>query len=150
TVIAVLVNPTNPNTEALVENLQAAARILGVQLHILHASAERDFDTVFASLGHQLQAGALVIGSIDPFFQSRSEQLAALALRHAVPAASFGPEFVAAGGLMSYTGSVREMYRIAGVYAGRILKGEKPGELPVQLATKFELAINLKTAKALG
>jgi len=148
TVIAVLVNPTNPNTEALVRDLQAAARILGVQLHILHASAERDFDTVFASLG-QPRAGALVIGSIDPFFQSRSEQLAALAFRHAVPAVSFDREFVAAGGLMSYTGSVSDMYHIAGVYAGRILKGEKPGELPVQLATKFELVINLKTAKAL-
>jgi putative ABC transport system substrate-binding protein len=149
TVIAVLVNPTNPNTEALVRDLQAAARILGVQLHILHASAERDFDTVFALLG-QLRAGALVISSIDPFFQSRSEQLAAFALRHAVSAVSFDREFVAAGGLMSYAGSAPDTYRTAGVYAGRILKGEKPSDLPVQQSTKLELAINLKTAKALG
>jgi putative ABC transport system substrate-binding protein len=149
TVIAVLVNPTNPNTEALVRDVQTAARILGVQLHILNARSERDFDTVFASLG-QLRAGALVIGTIDPFFQSRSEQLAALALHDAVPAVSFGREFVAAGGLMSYTGSTPEMYRIAGVYAGRILKGERPADLPVQQTTKFELVINLKTAKALG
>jgi putative tryptophan/tyrosine transport system substrate-binding protein len=98
----------------------------------------------------QLQAGALVIGSIDPFFQSRSEHPAALAFRHAVPAVSFDREFVAAGGLMSYTGSVSDMYHIAGVYGGRVLKGEKPGELPVQLATKFELVINLKTGKARG
>jgi putative ABC transport system substrate-binding protein len=149
TIIAVLVNPTNPNTEALVRDLQAAARILGVQLHILHANAERDFDTVFASWG-QLRAGALVIGSIDAFLNSRSKPLAQLALRHAVPVVSFDRELVAAGGLMSYTGSVPDMYRIAGVYAGRILKGDKPGELPVQLATRFELVINLMTAKALG
>jgi putative ABC transport system substrate-binding protein len=132
-----------------VRDLQAAARILGVQLHVLHASTERDFDTGFASLG-QLRAGALVIGSIDPFLSSRSEQLAALALRHAVPAVSVNREFVAAGGLMSYAGSVPDMYRIAGVYTGRILKGEKPANLPVQQATKYELFINLKTAKALG
>jgi putative ABC transport system substrate-binding protein len=149
TVIGVLVNPTNPNTEALVRDLQTAARILGVQLHVLHASAERDFDTVFASLG-QLRAGALVIGTFDTFLQSRSEQLAALALRHAVPAVSFDREFVAAGGLMGYSGSVPEMYHIAGVYAGRILKGEKPGELPVQRVTKFDFGVNLKTARALG
>jgi putative ABC transport system substrate-binding protein len=148
TVIAVLVNPTNPNAETLLRDLQAAARILGVQLHVLHASAERDLDTVFASLG-QLRAGALVIG-IDPFFTSRSEQLAALALRHAVAAISVIREFVAAGGLMSYGGSNPGMYRIAGVYAGRILKGEKPADLPVQQATKVELIINLKTAKSLG
>jgi putative ABC transport system substrate-binding protein len=149
TVIAVLVNPTNPHTEDLVRDLQAAARILGVQLHILHASAERDFDTVFASLD-QLRAGALVFGSLDPFFLSRSERLAALALRHAVPAVSFDREFVAAGGLMGYAGSTPDMYRIAGVYTGRILKGEKPADLPVQQATKVEMFINMKTAKALG
>jgi putative ABC transport system substrate-binding protein len=149
TVIAVLVNPANPHSEALVRDLQAAARILGVQLHILHASAERDFDTVFASLG-QLRAGALVFGSLDPFFLSQSERLAALALRHAVPAVSFDREFVVAGGLMGYAGSTPDMYRIAGVYTGRILKGEKPADLPVQQATKVELFINMKTAKALG
>jgi putative tryptophan/tyrosine transport system substrate-binding protein len=144
----VLVNPTNPNAETVSRGLQAAARILGVQLHVLHASAEREFDTVFASLG-QLRAGALVIGP-DPLFIARSEQLAALALRHAVPAIYSIREFVAAGGLMSYGGSNPDMYRIAGVYAGRILKGDKPADLPVQQTTKVELVINLKTAKALG
>ena len=148
TVIAVLVNPTNPNAETLLRDLQAPARILGVQLHVLHASAERDFDTVFATLV-QLQAGALVIGN-DPFFASRSEHLAALTLRHAVPAIFQDRPFVAAGGLMSYGGSNPEIYRIAGVYAGRILKGGKPADLPVQQATKVELIINMKTAKALG
>jgi len=148
TVIAVLVNPSNPNAETVLRELQAAARILGVQLHVLHASAEREFDTVFASLG-QPGAGALVIGP-DPLFVARSEQLASLALRHAVPAISFIRDFVAAGGLMSYGGSNPDMYRIAGVYAGRILKGDKPADLPVQQTTKVELIINLKTAKALG
>jgi putative tryptophan/tyrosine transport system substrate-binding protein len=149
TIIAVLVNPTNPNAETLLGNLQAAARILGVQLHFLHASTERDFDRVFATWP-QLGAGVLVISGTDPFLSSRSEQLAALALRHAVPATSFIREFVAAGGLMSYGGSTPDMYRIAGVYTGRILKGENPGDLPVQQATKVELIINLKTARALG
>jgi putative ABC transport system substrate-binding protein len=148
TVIAVLVNPTNPNAETVSRGLQAAARILGVQLDVLHASAEREFDTVFASLG-QLRAGALVIGP-DPLFIARSEQLAALALRHAVPAIFSIREFVAAGGLMSYGGGNPDMYRIAGVYAGRILRGEKPSDLPVQQSTKIELLINMKTAKALG
>jgi putative ABC transport system substrate-binding protein len=149
TIIAVLVNPTNPNAETLLGNLQAAARILGVQLHFLHASTERDFDRVFATWP-QLGAGVLVISGTDPFLSSRSEQLAALALRHAVPATSFIRDFVAAGGLMSYGGSNPDMYRIVGVYTGRILKGENPGDLPVQQATKVELIINLKTAKALG
>jgi putative ABC transport system substrate-binding protein len=148
TVIAVLVNPTNPNAETVSTGLQAAARILGVQLHVLHASAEREFDTVFATLG-QPRAGALVI-SPDPLFTARSEQLAALALRHAVPAISAIREFVAAGGLMSYGGSNPDMYRIAGVYAGRILRGDKPADLPVQQAVKVELIINLITAKVLG
>jgi putative ABC transport system substrate-binding protein len=148
TVIAVVVNPTHPNAETVVRELQAAARILGVQLHVLHASAEREFDTVFATLGQQ-RAGALVIGP-DPLFVARSEQLAALALRHAVPAFSFVRDFVAAGGLMSYGGSNSDMYRIAGVYAGRILRGDKPADLPVQQTTKVELIINMKTAKALG
>jgi putative tryptophan/tyrosine transport system substrate-binding protein len=148
TIIAVLVNSTNPNTEALVRDLQAAARTLGLQLHVLHASTERDFDTVFATLV-QLRAGALVIGT-DAFFNSRSEQLATLALRHAIPAIYQERAFVAAGGLMSYGANVADAYRPAGGYAGRILKGEKPADLPVQQVTKLDLVINLKTAKALG
>jgi putative ABC transport system substrate-binding protein len=148
TVIAVLVNPTQPTAETELKDLQAAARTLGLQLHVLHASTERDFDTVFATLV-QLRGGALVIGN-DTFFFSRSEQLAALALRHAVPAIFPDHVFAAAGGLMSYGGSTLNIYRIAGTYTGRILKGERPSDLPVQQATKFELVINLKTAKALG
>ena len=149
TVIAVLVNPTDPSSsETQLKNLQAAARVLGVQLRVLHASTERDFDTVFATLV-QLRAGALVIGT-DAFFTGRSEQLAALALRHAIPAIFQEHEFTAAGGLMSYGGSTTDIYRIAGTYTGRILKGERPSDLPVQQATKLELIIDLKTAKALG
>ena len=148
TMIAVLVNPTNPNTEAFVSDLQTAALALGLQLDILHASTERDFDTVFATLSG-LRPGALVIAS-DSFFVSRSEQLAALALRHAVPAIFQNRDFVAAGGLISYGASVPDSYRLAGIYTGRILKGEKPADLPVQQVTKLELVINRKTAKALG
>jgi putative ABC transport system substrate-binding protein len=144
--IALLVNPTNPNS--VPTSLQAAAGTLGLQLHVLHASTEGDFDTVFATAA-QLRAGALVIGT-DPFFTSRNELLAALTVRHAVPAISQNREFVAAGGLMSYGGSLAETYRLAGVYVGRILSGEKPADLPIQLATKVELNINLKTAEALG
>ena len=148
TVMALLVNPAYPAAETQSRDMQAAARTLGLQLHVLHASTERDFDTAFATLV-QLRAGALVIGT-DAFFINRSELLAALALRHAVPAIFQFREFVAAGGLMSYAGSVRDDYRLVGVYTGRILKGEKPADLPVQQGTKFELFINLKTAKALG
>jgi ABC-type uncharacterized transport system substrate-binding protein len=149
TVIAALVNPTNPVlAETLTRNLQTAARTLGVQLHVLHASSEQDFDTVFASLV-QLRAGGLVIGA-DALFNSRSEQLAALTIRHAVPAVYQYREFVSAGGLMSYGTTVVDTYRPLGVYTGRILKGEKPAELAVQQATKLELIINVKTAKALG
>jgi len=149
TVIAVLVNPTDPSSsETQLKNLQAAARVLGVQLPVLHASTEQDFDTVFATLV-QLRAGALVIGT-DAFFTGRSEQLAALALRHAIPTIFQEHEFAAAGGLMSDGGSTTDIYRIAGTYTGRILKGERPSDLPVQQATKLELIINLKTANALG
>ncbi len=148
TVIALLINPTSPTAEIQSRNMQAAARNLGLQLHVLHASTERDFDTVFATLA-QLRAGGLVIGA-DAFFVSRSEQLAALALRHAVPAIYQFRAFTAAGGLMSYGSNLTDAYRLAGVYTGRILKGEKPADLPIQQSTKVELIINLKTAKALG
>ena len=149
TVVALLVNPTNP---ALAETqsrvLPAAARSLGLSLHVLNASTDRDFDAVFASLA-ELRAGALVIG-VDAFFNSRSDRLAALAARHAVPTVSAYQEFTAAGGLMSYGGSIVASSRQAGVYAGRILKGEKPADLPVMQSTKVNLIINLRTAKTLG
>ena len=147
-VFAVLINPSSPLAETLLQTLQAAARALGRQLHVVQASTERDFDPVFASLA-QLRAGGLVI-TPDAFFFGHSEQLAVLALRHAVPAIYQSREFTAAGGLMSYGSSLTDMYRLAGVYTGRILKGEKPADLPVQQSTKVELFINLKTAKAFG
>ena len=145
--IALLVNPTNPTAKTVSKDLQAAARTLGLQLHVLHASSERDIDDAFATLAH-LRAGGLVIGS-DVFFNAHIEQLGTLAVRHAVPTI-YQYEFAAAGGLMSYGSSLTAPSRQAGVYTGRILKGEKPADLPVQQATKVELIINLKTAKALG
>jgi putative ABC transport system substrate-binding protein len=149
TVVALLVNPTSPTlAEATTRDAQVGARTLGLQLHVLHASTERDFDTVFANIV-QLRAGALVIAP-DAFFNSLSAQLAALALRHAVPTIYQYREFAAAGGLMSYGGSYTDGFRQAGVYVGRILKGEKPADLPVQQSTKVELIINLRTAKTLG
>jgi len=148
TMIGVLINPTNPQTEALLKDLDTASHTLGLQLHVLHANAERDFITAFATLA-QLQASALVIAP-DGFFLSRSEELAALAVRHAVPTIFQDRPFVTAGGLMSYGGSTADSYRLAGVYAGRILKGEKPADLPVQQPARIELIINLKTAKTLG
>jgi len=149
TIVALLVNPTSPEiTEAVSNELQSTARTLGLQLYILHASTERDFDTVFATLA-QLRVGALVIAP-DAFFISRNEQLGALTARHAVPAITQFREFAAAGGLMSYGGSFSEPTRQVGIYTGRILKGEKPANLPVQQPMKVELVVNLKTAKALG
>jgi putative ABC transport system substrate-binding protein len=148
TLIAVLINPTGPNLKAVSQDLQAAARSVGLPIHVLHASAERDFEAVFAALA-QLRAGGLVIGT-DTFFNSQSRKLGALTHRHAMPAVYQYRDFVAAGGLMSYGGSITEAYRMAGVYTGRILRGEKPSELPVQQSTKAELFINLGTAKALG
>jgi putative tryptophan/tyrosine transport system substrate-binding protein len=149
TVVAALINPTNRSTaETLSRDLQAAARRLGLQLHILRASTDRDIDTAFATL-IQLRAGGLVIGG-DPFFFSRMEQLAALGLRNGIPTIYQWREFAAAGGLMSYGVSLTESYRLAGNYTGRILKGTKPADLPVQQGTKIELIINLNTAKALG
>jgi putative tryptophan/tyrosine transport system substrate-binding protein len=148
TSIAVLVNPTSPNAETVLRDLQAAARTLGIEFHVLHAGTDRDLDMAFATV-LQLHAGGLVIAS-DAFFTTRSEQLAALAFRHRVPTIFQFREFAVAGGLMSYAGSNSDAYRLAGVYTGRILKGEKPADLPVQQATKVELIINLKTARALG
>jgi putative tryptophan/tyrosine transport system substrate-binding protein len=147
--IAVLINPTSPTlTKISIEDAQAAARSLGLELHMLNASTERDFDLVFANL-IQLRAAGLVIGT-DTFFSSRLEQLAALSVRHAVPTIYHFREFAAAGGLIAYGGSLAEAFRGTGVYTGRILKGEKPANLPVQQVTRVELYINLKTAKALG
>jgi putative ABC transport system substrate-binding protein len=148
TVFALLVNPTNPGAEPLSRDMQTAARPLGLQLHVLHASNERDLDTVFATL-LQLRAGGLVI-STDGFFNTKSEQLATLTLRHALPAIFPYREFAVSGGLMSYGVSNRDLYRLVGVYSGRILKGEKPADMPVQQPTKIEFVINLKTARALG
>ena len=148
-VMALLVDPADPAlAEPVSRASQAAAHTLGLDLHVLNASTESDFEVVFEKLT-QLRAGGLVIGS-DAFFTARSEQLAALALRHAVPTVHENRGFVAAGGLMSYGGSIADAYRLAGVYVARILKGEQPGELPVQQSTKLELFLNLKTAKALG
>ena len=148
-VVALLVNPTNPAlAETTTRTLRAAAQTLGLELHVFNASTERDFDTAFANL-IQLRAGGLVIGP-DPFFTSRSKLLATQALQHSVPVVFEYREFVAAGGLMSYGGGSSDTYRLAGVYAARILKGEKPSELPVQQGTQVELFLNLKTAKTLG
>jgi putative tryptophan/tyrosine transport system substrate-binding protein len=147
--VAALINPSSAvNAERLSKDLQAAGQILGLQVDVFNASTERDLETVFETLVRQRVQG-LVIGT-NNFFTSRSEQLAALALRHAIPAVYQYREFVAAGGLMSYGGSLMDLYRTVGVYTGRILKGEKPADLPVQQSMKVELLINMKTAKALG
>ena len=149
TSFALLVNPTSPAlAEPVSKQVQTAARALGIKLHVLHASSEPEFDAVFAT-ATQLQADGLVIGP-DTFFNSRIEQLAALTVRHALPAVYQWREFTAAGGLLGYGSSITDVYRQAGVYTGRILKGEKPADLPVQQSTLFEFAINLKTARALG
>jgi putative ABC transport system substrate-binding protein len=148
-VVALLVNPANPTlAETNTKEVQAAARTLGLELYVLNASTEHDFDGVFAKL-IELRAGGLVIGG-DPFFTSRPEQLAALTVRHAVPTIYQYREFAVAGGLLSYGADITESYRLAGNYTGRVLKGDKPADLPVQQVTKVELIINLKTAKALG
>jgi putative ABC transport system substrate-binding protein len=146
--VAFLVNPTAPIAESLTRDMQEGAHTLGLQLHVLRASTEHDFDIVFANLS-RVQASALVI-SADPFFNSRTERLAQLTSSYAVPAIFSYREFVEAGGLMSYGGSFTDAYRLAGIYTGRILNGEKPADLPVQQTTKVELFINLKAAKALG
>jgi putative ABC transport system substrate-binding protein len=145
---AVLINPTNPNAESVARDAQDSARSLGLQFHVLNASTDQDIDTVFAGLVRQ-QIGVLLV-TADPLFLGRRVEVAALAARYAVPVIYFAHEFIAAGGLMSYGTSIGAAYRQAGVYTGKILKGVKPADLPVMQPTKFDLVINLKTAKALG
>jgi putative ABC transport system substrate-binding protein len=149
TIVALLVNPTSPNVaESETRNVQAAARTLGLQLHVLSASTNSEIDTAFATLA-QRGAGALVIGG-DNFLFGQREQIVALAARHSIPVAYDRREFAVAGGLISYGASLLDVHRQVGVYTGRILKGEKPADLPVMQPTKFDLVLNLKTAKALG
>jgi putative ABC transport system substrate-binding protein len=147
-VIAHLVNPNYPPTETIVREVEAAARVIGRQIVLLTASSESDIDAAFATIS-QMRAGALLVGS-DPFFNSRRDQIVALAARHALPAIYEPREFAMAGGLMSYGTNIVDAYRQMGFYAGKILKGEKPGDLPVVQPTKFTLVLNLKTAKALS
>jgi ABC-type uncharacterized transport system substrate-binding protein len=146
--IAVLLNPNRPAIDIKSRDVQAAARAIGTQIHLLNASSESEIDAAFATL-FQLGAGGLLVGS-DPFFTVRREQLVALAARHAIPSIYDDRQFTLAGGLISYGVSFPGLYRQAGIYVGRILKGEKPADLPVVRPTKFELTINLKTAKTLG
>jgi putative ABC transport system substrate-binding protein len=146
--IAVLLNPTNANFQAQLRGVQDTARAFGQQVSILSASTERDIDVALATVA-QSGAGALLVGS-DPFFNNERDNVIALAARHAIPAIYEGREFTIAGGLASYGTSLADAYRQAGIYAGRILSGEKPADLPVVQPTKFEFVINLKTAKALG
>src|SRR5215472_15461219 len=145
-IIAYLTNPNNPNRE--IDNVQTAARSLGQQILVLNANSDREFDTAFATIAQQ-QVAALLVAS-DPLFFARREQLVALAARQAIPAIYYLRAFSQAGGLLSYGNSLTDMYRQVGIYTGRVLKGEKPADLPVMQATKFELVINLKTAKTLG
>jgi len=147
-VFGVLVNPTYTVSAAQLKEVQAAAASINVRLIVANASADRDLEAAFALLVQQ-DAGAVFVAA-DPFFNTRRDQIVALAARHAVPAIYEWREYAVAGGLMSYGTSLTDTYRQAGVYVGRILKGEKPGELPVMQTSKFELVINLKTAKALG
>ena len=147
TIIGLLLNPANPNSEIASKDMRAAARSLGVELRVWRASTEREIDGIFASL-IQSRVGGLVIGP-DPFFTGRIEQLVALTVRHAIPAI-YNREFATAGGLIGYGGSLMDAYRMAGVYTGRVLAGAKPADLPVQQSSKVELVINLKTAKTLG
>jgi putative ABC transport system substrate-binding protein len=148
TVIAYLVNPSNPSAEMYSKAGVAAARALGIQVHVLNASTEHDLEETFASLV-KLGAGGLVVPN-EPFFDSQRDRIVALSARYAVAAVYSIREYVVAGGLMSYGTSLADSYRRAGIYVGRILKGEKPADLPVMQPTKFELVINLKTARALG
>jgi putative tryptophan/tyrosine transport system substrate-binding protein len=146
--IAVVLNPNFPDAEAQSQEVQEAARTLGLQIQILRASTERDLDTTFGALAG-LRAGGLLVGA-DPFLYSRRDYIVALATRHAVPAIYEQREFAVAGGLMSYGTNITDAYRQVGIYTGRVLKGEKPADLPVMQSTRFEFVINLKTAKSLG
>jgi len=148
TIIAMLVNPKNPNAATNMREGRTAAETVGQQLVVLNASTEREIDTAFATLVQQ-QIGALLVGS-DPLFVSRRDQLVALAARHAVPTIYESREFAEAGGLISYGTDLDDVYRQAGIYVGKILKGAKPADLPIVQPTKFELVIDLMTAKALG
>jgi putative ABC transport system substrate-binding protein len=148
TIFGLLINPTNSNAETISKDVKAAAKELGIQIHVQHATNEADFEPAFASL-RELGVRALVIGT-DPLFNASSERLAALSLRYVMPSVYQYRPFAAAGGLMSYGDSSTEPFRQAGIYVGRILKGEKPGELAIQQSTKVELIVNLKAAKALG
>src|SRR5262249_47662838 len=145
---AILMNPNNPNAEIQLSEIQTAARIIGQEIKIVNARTIREIDAGFTTLV-QMRAGALIVAQ-DPFFFTRAAQLVVLAARHALPAVYYRREFVIAGGLLSYGANANDSYRLLGVYAARILKGEKPGDLPIQLPTKFELVINLSTANALG
>jgi putative tryptophan/tyrosine transport system substrate-binding protein len=146
--LAVVVNPTSPTVNSQLENLRSAAEILGVRLQVLNASREQEFEPLFSATARELPGG--LVFTSDPYFAFRSGQLAALAQRYAVPAITQSRDFPNAGGLMSYGGDFAQSHRRAGIYAGRILNGEKPSDLPVQLVTKVELFINLKAAKLLG
>ena len=148
TAIAVLVNPNFPGTERQLRDVEVAARVLGLQLIVLRASTEREMETAFATVARQ--GGVALLVGVDPFFLERRDHVVALAARHALPAIYPVREFAVAGGLMSYGSDFADSYRQAGIYTGRIVRGEKPADLPVQRSTKFEFVINLKTAKALG
>jgi putative tryptophan/tyrosine transport system substrate-binding protein len=148
TVAGMFVNPNNPNADSVTRNARETARSLGLQLHILNAGSPVEIDTAFAGLVEQ-RIGIL-LSAADPFFMGRRDQVVALAARHAVPAIYFAREFATAGGLMSYGTSISDAYRLAGVYTGKILKGARPADLPIEQSTRFEFVINLTTAKTLG
>jgi len=148
TAVALLINPKNPQADAVLKNMQAAALSLGLELHVLRASSEAEIEAAFAGFA-LLKAGVLTIGT-DTLFNGRTDELASLAVSYAVPTIYQYNQFTANGGLMSYGGSIEDAYRTAGILAGRILKGDKPSDLPVQQSTKVQLIVNLKAAKALG
>jgi putative tryptophan/tyrosine transport system substrate-binding protein len=148
TVVAALMTPSFPGTERQLRDVEAAARVLGIQLIVLKARTDREIDVAFATLAQQ--SGAALLVGVDPFFNERRDHIVALAARHAIPAIGSFREFAVAGGLMSYGSDFVDSYRQAGIYTGRVIRGEKPADLPVQRSTKFEFVINFKTAKALG